>query len=260
MTGSFHVLVFVLSSLGPPTTDGEAAQRAVERAKVHVAAGEYDRASEALAEAHALDPDPAFLYARAQAERFGGDCATAVKLYRAFLAEDPPSEDRALAERYVGECERELQREAPEPAREPPPVVAPTASEPKRAEMDESALRGDDDPRPAARPWIADVAGGVLVGTGAVGLAVGLGFYGRSVSLDRSADRDARDQDEFVQRIERAVRFNRVGLATIGVGSALLAAGVIRYAVVGARSRRQRSHLGWLGLPRGGGVFLMHRF
>jgi tetratricopeptide (TPR) repeat protein len=256
MSGSLQALVVAVLSLGSPG-QREAAQRAVERAKVHVAAGDYDQASTALAEAFSLDPDPAYLYAQAQAERFGGDCATAVRLYRAFLSEDPPDEDRALAERHIVACEGQRHRESPQPSepqpREPPPSLPPSPAfeEPTSVQSEPAKV---DTPRPA--PWMTDVAGGVLVGGGVAGVGVGLGLHGRSLVLDRAADGQADTQDEFAQRLQRAIVFNRVGLVTLGVGSALIAAGVIRYIVVASRGRRSRTAAGQLLR----GALVIHRF
>jgi hypothetical protein len=256
MIGSLHALL-VVGALGTPAepADLDAARRAVERAKVHVAAGEYEHASVALAEAFALDPDPAYLYARAQAERFGGDCATAVGLYRAFLAEDPPEEDRALAQRHIRACEGAGRNEAVASPEPPPP--RPTAL----PEAPEATVEAGPPTTPerarGARPWFVDPAGGALVGTGLVGVAVGLGLAGHSITLDRSADRRARDQDEFARHMERAVTLNRVGLVTVGVAGVLVAAGVIRYAVVGARGRRPRNAVGRL---LRGTFWVNHRF
>jgi tetratricopeptide (TPR) repeat protein len=231
MNGTDIAIAIAIASVDPSASDrSEAAGRVVERAKVHVAAGEYDKASVAFAEAFTLDPNPAYLYARAQVERFGGDCATAVQLYRAFLAEDPPQEDRALAERHIETCGGERVREAAPPEPAPTPVID---SVPKPDPVE--PVGGD------VRPvrWVADVTGGVLVGTGIVGLAVGLGFYGRALQLDRAAD-DAATQDAFARDVQRAITFNRVGLVTLGVGSALVVAGVVRYAVVASRGRSRR--------------------
>ena len=254
-------LVIALCSSGAPDGDGSEARRAIERAKVHVSAGEYDLASAALAEAYALDPRPALLYARAQAERFGGRCTNAVELYRAFLAEEPPPEDRALAERYVEECEAQLEATS---SSDPEPDEGSLAE--ASASMNEDAPAIEDTPELAVRerkPWYADVPGGVLVGSGVVGLAVGLGLQGRAITLDRFAQRDASHQDEFVERMQQVVTLNRAGLATIGVGSALVLAGVIRYAIVGARARQARTSVAW-STPesgvRGGGLVLIHRF
>lgn len=228
-------LALSLSSSSSPSTRIEAASRAVERAKVHVAAGEYEKASAELAEAFDLDPNPAYLYARAQVERFGGDCALAVRLYRAFLAEDPPEQDRALAERYIAECEGERRREAAVAETPPPPVIA----SPPPAPEQQGPVRVEGDATPT-RPWASDVTGGVLLGTGIAGLAVGLGFTGRALVLDRSADRASATQDEFAHRMQRAITFNRVGWATLGIGTALVAAGILRYGLVARRARAPR--------------------
>jgi tetratricopeptide (TPR) repeat protein len=252
MSGSVYALVIAVWSLGSPE-QREAAQRAVERAKVHVAAGDYDQASAALAEAFSLDPDPAYLYAQAQAERFGGDCATAVRLYRAFLSEDPPAEDRALAERHIVACEGQRHRESPQPSEPPPPLPpsSPDFEEPISVQSEPAKVQ-----TPRRAPWLTDVAGGVLVGAGVAGVGVGVGFHGRSLVLDRAADRQADTQDEFAQRLQRAMVFNRVGLVTLGIGSALIAAGVIRYIVVASRSRRSRTAAGQLLR----GPLVIHRF
>lgn len=70
----------------------------------------YDRADYALAvdrwhESYRLSQEPALLYNIGQAYRQAGDCARALASYRQFLADDPTSDRRTLAEELVRELE-----------------------------------------------------------------------------------------------------------------------------------------------------------
>lgn len=66
---------------------------------------DYATAISELEAAYAIEPNPLLLYARAQAERFSGNCKTALELYQRFLDADPAEEHRRLTETNVVHCE-----------------------------------------------------------------------------------------------------------------------------------------------------------
>src|SRR5688572_3171688 len=119
---------------------------AVQRAEEAFQAGRYADAAEAFGEAYAEEPDPKFVYAQAQAERLGGDCAHAIEHYDRFLALDPEAGAAEDARTNRERCRQELERRRPPPPPDPPP---PRVVEP----VDESA---------PTRPWHRDPLGGAL--------------------------------------------------------------------------------------------------
>jgi len=186
-----------------------------ERAARHFEAKEWDAAVEALVDAYALDPDPDYLYARAQAERFRGRCDDAIVYYRRFLASGPSPRQRADTDRNIAIC-REQQ------ARVPPPRADARALEP-------AAQR----PPPAAP---RDVAGTVLVTLGAVGTLAGAAVWIAGSRLRARAPQAAHEAD-YVRTATRGRALTGAGIVITSVGATTLLAGVIRYAVVLRRAR-----------------------
>ncbi|MEM6990310.1 MAG: hypothetical protein AAF721_07430 [Myxococcota bacterium] len=202
------------------------AQAAFDRATAAYQSGDYEAASEALAEAYALEPEPELLYARAQMARLQGDCATAIDLYRAYLATNAAK--RADAEENLARCQalaavqNSAQKDAgpppePEPAPEPEPEPEP----------------GTPPPRP--RP---DVVALALGGTGLMALAVGSALVPIAVRQADNAGR-LRVHDDYAAQYRSAVRSRNAGLAMLATGGALVIGAVIRYAVVRRRHRSQ---------------------
>jgi tetratricopeptide (TPR) repeat protein len=210
-------------------------QRSVEQiaaeAEAAFEAKHYDEAAAAFADAFARQPHPGYLYARAQAERFGGHCREAIDHYREFIALAPGEGPVRDAQRNIDRCEEKLALEQPAPEPEPPPASPP----PPAAETTPARDPVDAAPRP--RPWYRDPWGGVLTATGVAALAIGGGLYGRAVN-DEKAARTADDVIVYADKIERASTLSRAGIAMFAVGGALTLAGIIRWAVVGARNRR----------------------
>jgi len=122
----------------------------------------YDDANYALAverwnNSYRLSKEPALFYNIAQAYRLAGDCAHALSSYRQFVAFDPSSERRPLADEFVSELE-------------------PTCGQPS-------------DPREVTRPVRNQDAGrnlkvvGLAIGSvGVVSVATGL-YFGHRASL-----------------------------------------------------------------------------
>lgn len=213
MTGPIAVVVAALLT-GAPLSPSEEAHAAETAA----AEGRWDDASAAFGRAYDASGDPRYLYARAQVERLGGDCKAALPLYEAFVQTEPDAASLDAANGFLALCREEVGPPEPEPVEpialaDPEPV--PTVVEPSPAPV---------------RPWYRDPWGGALVGTGAVavavcGVLVGVGF--------RTADaaEQAPDDRAFGDEIDRARRLTIAGVATAGVGGALLTAGIVRWAL-----------------------------
>jgi hypothetical protein len=167
-----------------------------------------------LEEAYAKRPLPVFLYMQAKIEEQHGDCGSAIGHYEAFLTFDVPDEDAVEAGAGLGRC-REILGDDDEPSAPPDP------------------------PPDKVRQWYADPWGGVAVVFGVVGVGVGTGVLLQAQQDERAAS-EAQSLDAFDRHADRAELWSRAGVATLSVGLGLMVAGVIRYAVVGARQRRVR--------------------
>lgn len=237
-----------------PASPEAAAAEAAARAQTHFAEEAWDLAVEALVEAYALDPDPAYLYARAQAERMGGRCKIAIALYERFL-ESGPSEAQAEDTRInIRRCEETLwAKEAAEPV--PTPVETPAEPTP---DPEPPPPREDDGPR----PWQRDPVGAILLSGSVVSLAAGATVWVFGARGRRSAP-DATTEGDYESRADRGRTITAVGIGLVGMGVGLAAGAAVRY---GLLARRARTDTGTLEAvtpvlgPRALGVAARFRF
>lgn len=98
-------LVLALAVSDPKLVfETEQGQAAFDEASEAFEAKDYERAADALARAHALEPQPQLLYARAQAERLAGSCAKASPLYIEYLDTRPSDDSAALVRWNLSLC------------------------------------------------------------------------------------------------------------------------------------------------------------
>ncbi|HET6585379.1 MAG TPA: hypothetical protein VFG69_18100 [Nannocystaceae bacterium] len=207
----------------------------VLRAEAYFQRQKYAEAAEAFADAYEQNPKIGFLYARAQAERLAGRCDVAVQFYDRFLASGPPAEAARDAMDNRARCT------ATDPPPVPPPKVTPAADD-KPADGDRSR-----------RKWARDPAGGVLVALGSVTVVIGASLIAFASTRDGTAV-SAPNEDEYLTRKKAARIQHRVGIAAAAVGGAMLVAGVIRWAVLASRERKQRVRAGVAGDRRGASI------
>ncbi|MEM9454178.1 MAG: hypothetical protein AAGF11_08355 [Myxococcota bacterium] len=218
------------------------------RAQQHFKAGEWDAAVEALMEAYAADPNPAYLYARAQAERMRGNCRVAIPLYQRFLQHGVTEQQRADTERHIRLCEEILFNEQADPEPEPAPAPSLTKTPPP-------------EPPPASRdtpthPWTRDTPGLTLLATGAAATAVGGILWGLGAREVRRAPM-ASVEEAYERQVAQGRRDIGLGVAMTVVGVALAVSGTIRLGVIARRHRARVS--AWLS-PGTGGVHVSTRF
>jgi tetratricopeptide (TPR) repeat protein len=181
--------------------------------------GDYAGAIAAFDAGYALDPQPIFLYDKAQAQRLSGDCRSAIESYRAFLATEPPDREAQLAHKNIANCE--AKRVMAPPVVDERPVPEPTAAA--------------FDPAPTVsateqRAWWHDRVGITLAATSTLALGLGLGF---AIAARDAAQGTALalDVDEWSAR-RAAWRRHRIvaGVAT-GAGITLVTLAAIRFTV-----------------------------
>jgi len=204
---------------------------------------EYEAAIDEFEDGYAIDPRPTFLFAMAQAERLSGDCGSAVVLYREFLATNPPAMHAEAAQGSLTKCETAL---ASRPAGSKEPVGAPEA--PEGSAEDQAELAPDPEEPNASRsleltstgaagrgdsgPWYKDTVAVTLLGLGVAGIGVGATFTALSFSSEGDAD-SASSLDEYRNSLDTAESQRVIGLAALGVGTALVAGAAVKYFVFG---------------------------
>lgn len=222
------VLVVLLAMAGPSRGDP------AKRAEAAFEAGDYEAAAAAAGEAYAAKGDPMFLYAQAQAERFGGRCELAIEHYRQFIAAVPSSAATLAAQDNIAECEAVLGRTDDDATPDP---IEPLAADPTAPVPTAPADEPGDQSRPRSAHWARDPLGGVLVGVGVGAVAVGGGLYGQA-RVDERAASQATEVVTYGERIDRAYTWSRAGVSLMVVGGAAIVGGVVRWAVLARKARR----------------------
>lgn len=199
--------------------------------------GHYEEAIAELREGLAIDPQPDILYALGQAERKRGDCAHAIEHYQSCLAlvNDPAA--AAAIKVQIERCQvssgtREPFDVEPWPrdsAAGKPPTPDAVALTPAAVTTPAPAT-----PPPSERSWARDPLGASAVALGLGGIVAGGALVGvAKARLDVSGDS--------YQQYSDARGWSAVwagGIVSLSLGGALVALGVIRYAVVARRAHR----------------------
>ncbi|MBI5479597.1 MAG: hypothetical protein HY906_12105 [Deltaproteobacteria bacterium] len=208
---------------------------------------DYGQAAEALRAAHRVDPQPRFLYALAQAERLRGDCRAAIRAYADFLATSPPDWQARPARQNIARCQRQLAAATPA-TRPPSPVATAATSHPATA-----AAAPPRVVRFMPRPWYTDLVGNTLGVSGVVFLVTGAIVWAVGKDgIDQA--RAATGYDGFESRVLAGRTKERVGVAFMAAGGALVGAGVVRYLL---RPGARRVEVVVSGAPVGGGGSLL---
>ena len=180
-----------------------------------MAQGQFDRASAEFAQAYAIDPQPSALLLQAHAERSGGHCAAAVKLYERFLdARPPPTEAEAQEAQAGRDACLAQQAETGAPVADAPPRPA----------------------KPAGRDPFAHGFLWTGVGLGVIGAAL----LGDAHRRDRQGPSAATEQD-YVDLVGPAVPMSRAGIAFATVGGTLAVLGIVRFIVVAVQQKKRKS-------------------
>jgi tetratricopeptide (TPR) repeat protein len=171
-------------------------------------AGDYAAAARDFRASYDLDPDPELLYAIGQALRLSGDCAGAVEAYSDFLIRLPDDAQASAAREKIQTCEAILA----------PPAAGKTAARPPRPARRPIALPLAP-PRPSRGSWLRDPLGGALLAGGVAAAATGSWLW---IDGDRAG----------------------AGGLLVGGGAGMVAAAVLRYALVRRDRRADEEDLG----------------
>jgi len=191
--------------------------RGLERYTAH----DYAGAIADLEAGYAIERRREFLFAEGQAKRLAGDCKGAVALFQRFLATSPPAVQANATQMALGRCAQHL-AEHPEIVVVQPPRQTPTPPPPPK--------------------WWRDPWGLGLSGAGAAAIGVGLGFIVASYSARHDAERSPL-YNPFDSRWSTAESRWSVGVGTLAFGTALTAAGVTRFVLVGRQAREARKQI-----------------
>lgn len=248
--------VLTLALFAQPAAEGWREHPEFLRGAAAFEAQRWDEAARAFAAAYADHPRPELLWAQAQSLRFGGQCEAALPLYEQFLATQPTADEIADANTNIATC-RELVGPAVVEPTTPPEVVA-QPSPPPPAPTLQPADRGVDDVRPLPRrPAARDVArdpwghGLLWSGVALAGVGTGLLVAGHA---RRDAAAGASTELEYRQTFAGAPALGQAGIAVLATSAALVTAGIVHFAVMGARARRHGRDGGALAQRRGGKV------
>jgi tetratricopeptide (TPR) repeat protein len=205
---------------------------------------DYKEAVKVLRRALEVERQPEIWYAMAQAQRMAGDCTGAIASYEAFLQTGPPAGPADAARQNIERCRTEL-RVRPAAPIEPPPPTAPAPA----------PTRATDRP-----PWYADPIGDALCIGGLAALAGGLTLWkiGRDDVEEANGARSYADYRRRAGGLDTAETEQAVGVVAMGVGGALIVAGIARYRWR-PTARGDRATIAGALVPGGGLVVLSGR-
>lgn len=220
-----HLLLVTDRGLGPRSAGADEVDME-PAARAHFQEGldaygekDYERAIAGFEAGYAIDPQRAFLYAWAQAERLSGDCDAAIPLYRKFLDTRKPGTDLPDVEKRIAQCEKII-------AARPQKVVR-------------------------KRPWYRDTLGNVLTGAGLVAVGFGASMFVFSSRAADDAD-GAASYPEYEDRIRTALRQRTFAIVGLGVGAGLVVTGLLRYGLHD-RTIHEPLHVAAVGVTLGDG-------
>jgi len=225
-------LVVLATSPAHAAPKGGEARVQFDRGVAAYTKGDYAAAADALGASFVLEADPETLFAWAQTERKLGHCDRALELYAKLLAMDLPAENKRAIQVQIDECKAilaERPRTAPPPTTTAePPVVSPATPAPAAVAAPTTEVSAPAAGSSETRAWWKDPVGGALVGTGAIGVGLGVVFLVQA----RAADADkvaASSYPEYQVLADRAEARGRLGVIGLVAGGALVAAGAVWY-------------------------------
>jgi tetratricopeptide (TPR) repeat protein len=251
------------------------AKAAFDRGVAAYQKGNYQGASDALAQSFELERDVDTLFAWAQTERKLDHCNKAIELYEELLTFNLPAANRSAVEGKLFEC-REMVAQQKPPAPAPPPSEpappAPPAPSPSRPAVPPPSTAVVPAPPPVSPPapeapraeprapyvFYKDRVALGLGGAGVVVAGIGIGF----LVAAHSASNDAKTASTYQQVVDdnhKVDQRNNLGGGGLIVGGVLIAGGVGWVLWKRHDTGEQRTVTGWLA-PGGGGLVIAGPF
>jgi len=180
--------------------------------------GDYQLAIQKYQEAYELRPHPTLIFNLAQVHRLAGDSALARSLYQRYLTLAPTGDLAPDARTFIAELDARTHAELT--AVTPPLEVLPPPAP--------AAVSAPADRRPGLDPRIASI---VAAAAGTVSLAVGIGYWVHSGSLNDQFERryDPADPAATQHLRDAGYRANTIAWVTGITGGALIAGGATLY-------------------------------
>ena len=172
-------------------------------------------------------PDAAFLFNIAQAQRQLGQFEAASKSYHLYLASAPDAPNREQVAKLIEQMDKAAAEPHEKAPTTPSPVAQAARTPPLQPPPQNAVIKA---PEPRRRPWYRKPAGLALAGIGVAGGIVGAALLGVA-GADANDARHASTLPSQRQLNDNAGTFGTVGGVTLGVGGALILAGVIVLAV-----------------------------
>ena len=218
-----------------------AAKAELDRGRAKYAAHDYAAAITAYDAGYAIDPHPDFMYAKAQAQRLGGDCRGAITSYNAFLSSSPPQSEADLAKQNIAKCEALLAASSPQGPVEPPvtkPAEPPVETKPAEPPVAPPVVPHDD-----GSPWWHDTLG-LSLATGSLisfGVSIGFTIQARSESDDLA---NANNLADWLNTHDAWDRDRIVAGVTAGAGAVLAGLAIWRFATHNDAPSKVTAHVG----------------
>jgi tetratricopeptide (TPR) repeat protein len=242
----------VLALTASPTlhaapADAEAAKAHSDRGMMYYNLSDWPAAIREFRAAFEADPRPDYLFSKAQAEKHRGDYTAAILSYKAFLRTSDASPARVAAtESLIKDCETKLDEARKADARR--------EDEQRSAREDKSRQILSSAPAvkvvaaaPVHKSWATDATGLVLfIGGLGVGAAGTTFFFLGNTEMHNAANQATYQQYE--SNVSEAKTKRLWGIVGMSTGGCLLAASIVRFALVASRSSREEGVVAYLDL------------
>jgi tetratricopeptide (TPR) repeat protein len=240
-----------LALAAPARAEEVSAAEHAKRAQVAYALQDWKTAIAEYQSAYRVEQKPEYLWSLGQTQRQSGDCASAIKSYKAFARSATNANQVTSATLNINKCEAELAKQEQEraaAAAKAEPATAQAGSATAQAATAAGGAPAASAAQPAAEPqpprrWYADGWGHALVIGGTVAAATGAVLL-----VQAGGEADSASYDATVSRV--------AGVGGLLVGGTLIANGVLRYLMIDGTTPRVSASLG----PRTAGLGISGRF
>ena len=185
--------------------------------------GQFDAAIKKLEEAYEIYPFPNILFSLGQAHRKIKSYEKAIHYFRSYLRYNPQASNRSDTEAIIKELDRLVAEQKASNERPPDTLHVPSP-----APASTTPTKPAPPPAPVEQQrWYQDPVALSLAGAGVVGIGLGTAFLIHSSGLSSDAGAE-HDQIKAQSLHDSAGTFGLAGGITLGVGTALLAGGVVK--------------------------------